>query len=72
MIEIFRTNTEKKPYYEHSPSSKIWIMVAHIIHIHNCGDGLTEIAVRSHKHIEYYYTVTPFTKVKSDIQNALK
>jgi len=72
MIEIFRTNTEKKPYYEHSPSSKIWIMVAQIIHIRDCGDGLTEITVRSHQHMETYYTVTPFSKIQGDIQNALK
>lgn len=72
MIEIFRTDTNKKPYYEHSPSSMVWIMVAQIIHIHDCGDGLTEIIVRSHQHKETYYTVTPFSKVKSDIENALK
>ena len=74
MIEIIRVNPNGTPYYEHehSPSSIVWIMVAQIIHIRDCGDGLTEIIVRSHQHKENYYTVTPFSKVQSDIQNALK
>ena len=71
MIEIIRVNHNGTPYYEHSPSSIVWIMVAQIIHIRDCGDGLTEIIVRSHQHKENYYTVTPFDKIKSDIANTL-
>ena len=76
MIEIWRTNTNGKDYYENG--SSVWIMIAQIIHIRDCGevsrnfegDRLVEIITRSHTYVEHYYTTTPFEKIKSDIEKA--
>tara|TARA_B100000686_G_C16568149_1_gene851437 strand:- start:80 stop:307 length:228 start_codon:yes stop_codon:yes gene_type:complete len=69
MIEIYRTDTSKTPYY--SDPFMVWIMVDQIIHFRDCGEGLTEIVVRSHQYVENYYTVTPFKKIKNDIEKQL-
>jgi len=72
MIEIWRTNTNGKDYYENGNGSSVWIMIAQIIHIRDCDDGIVEIITRSHAHKENYYTTTPFEKIKSDIEKALE
>tara|TARA_B100000513_G_scaffold192048_1_gene117968 strand:- start:8272 stop:8508 length:237 start_codon:yes stop_codon:yes gene_type:complete len=74
MIEIFRTDTEGKPYYE--GDSIVYIMVAQILHIRKCGECnalITEIVTMApNGYNQLYYTITLFEQIKSDVHNALK